>query len=331
MVAVARFSRGLPLEVLTRVLSIMGLVAVGFTAFALFTSNPFERLLPGTPGEGSDLNPLLQDPGLIIHPRCSTWATWVSLCRLLLPSPPCWVVARCLLGALVKAVDECGMGIPYAGYYAGELVGLLRARLGRLVVLGSSGKTPLLCPLVGTALVHSLAVTEKRGLFRSWTVLMAIAALFPFLARDFSRALWCAHLGARVCARPRSRTLYSYLSRVGNRRFVNFVRTARAYCFQSRAIQGISREALLLFNNLVFCVSALTVLLGTLFPLVMDALGQGKYSVGPPYFNAVFVPLMALLVPLMVLARYRDGRRIVPRAGGASWAGQPLSWCWCPH
>jgi cytochrome c-type biogenesis protein CcmF len=153
--------------------------------------------------------------------------------------------------------------------------------------------------LVGTALVHSLAVTEKRGLFRSWTVLMAIAAfslslLGTFLVR--SGVLTSVH--AFAADPDRGLFILIFLGIVIGGSLVLYA--MRAPTVASRVNYGaLSRESLLLVNNFVFCISAITVLLGTLFPLIMDALGQGKYSVGPPYFNAVYVPLMALLMPFM--------------------------------
>ncbi len=302
MVAVARFSRGLPLEVLTRVLSIMGLVAVGFTAFALFTSNPFERLLPGTPGEGSDLNPLLQDPGLIIHPPL-LYMGYVGF------SVPFAFALAALLGGRLDA-SWARWSRPWTNVAWGFLtLGIMLGSWWAYYELGWGGwwfwdpveNASFMPWLVGTALVHSLAVTEKRGLFRSWTVLMAIAAfslslLGTFLVR--SGVLTSVHAFAADPARGLFILIFLGLVIGGSLTLY----ALRAPTVSSRVqYKGISREALLLFNNLVFCVSALTVLLGTLFPLVMDALGQGKYSVGPPYFNAVFVPLMALLVPLMGL------------------------------
>ena len=302
MVAVARFSRGLPEIVLTRVLSVMGIIAVGFTAFALFTSNPFERLLPGTPGEGSDLNPLLQDPGLIIHPPL-LYMGYVGF-----SVPFAFAIAALLGGQLDAAWARWSR--PWTNVAWGFLtLGIMLGSWWVYYELGWGGwwfwdpveNASFMPWLVGTALVHSLAVTEKRGLFRSWTVLMAIAAfslslLGTFLVR--SGVLTSVH--AFAADPDRGLFILIFLGLVIGGSLTLYA--VRAPTVASRVgYRAISREALLLFNNLVFCISALTVLLGTLFPLIMDALGQGKYSVGPPYFNAVFVPLMALLVPLMGL------------------------------
>ena len=298
--AVALLSPDLPLVFQARVLSVMGGIAVGFLSFSLLTSNPFARLLPGIPAEGSDLNPLLQDPGMIIHPPLlyigyagfsvafafaiaallggrldAAWARW---------SRPWTNVAWAFLG----------LGIMLGSWWAYYELGW-----GGWWFWDPVENASFMPWLTGTALLHSLAVTEKRGVFKSWTVLLAIFAfslslLGTFLVRsgvitsvhafanDPERGVFIlVFLGVMVGG---SLTLYAL----------------RAPAVASRVtFAWVSRESLLLLNNLVFLVATLTVLFGTLFPLLTDALGAGKYSVGPPYFNAVFVPLMALLVPFM--------------------------------
>ncbi len=300
MTAVAFFSRGLPLVVLSRVLGVMGLVAVGFIAFSLFTSNPFERLLPGIPGEGRDLNPLLQDPGLIIHPPL-LYMGYVGF-----SVPFAFAIAALLGGHLDAAWARWSR--PWTNVAWGFLtLGIMLGSWWAYYELGWGGwwfwdpveNASFMPWLVGTGLVHSLAVTEKRGLFRSWTVLMAIAAfslslLGTFLVR--SGVLTSVH--AFAADPDRGLFILIFLGIVIGGSLSLYA--LRAPTVASRVNYGpVSREALLLVNNFIFSVSALTVLLGTLFPLVMDALEQGKYSVGPPYFNAVFVPLMALLTPFM--------------------------------
>ena len=300
MVAVAQFSRGLPLPVLARVLGVMGLIAVGFTAFSLFTSNPFERLLPGTPADGQDLNPLLQDPGLIIHPPL-LYMGYVGFSVAF-----AFAIAALLAGRLDASWARWSR--PWTNVAWGFLsLGIMLGSWWAYYELGWGGwwfwdpveNASFMPWLVGTALVHSLAVTEKRGLFRSWTVLLAITAfslslLGTFLVR--SGVLTSVH--AFAADPDRGLFILIFLALVIGGSLTLYA--LRAPTVASRVQYGLySREALLLVNNLVFSVSAITVLLGTLFPLIMDALGQGKYSVGPPYFNAVFVPLMALLVPFM--------------------------------
>ena len=300
MLAVAQFSRGLPLTVLARVLGVMGLVAVGFIAFSLLTSNPFERLLPGVPADGQDLNPLLQDPGLIIHPPL-LYMGYVGF-----SVPFAFAIAALLAGRLDAAWARWSR--PWTNVAWGFLsLGIMLGSWWAYYELGWGGwwfwdpveNASFMPWLVGTALVHSLAVTEKRGLFRSWTVLLAIAAfslslLGTFLVR--SGVLTSVH--AFAADPDRGLFILIFLAAVIGGSL--FLYALRAPTVASRVHYGaFSREALLLANNFVFVISAATVLLGTLFPLIMDALGQGKYSVGPPYFNAVFVPLMALLVPFM--------------------------------
>ncbi len=298
--AVAIASRGLPLVVLSRVLAVLGLIGVGFIAFSLFTSNPFERLLPGVAAEGNDLNPLLQDPGLIIHPPL-LYMGYVGLAV-----PFAFAVAALMGGRLDASWAKWSR--PWTNVaWAFLTLGIMLGSWWAYYELGWGGwwfwdpveNASFMPWLVGTALVHSLAVTEKRGLFRSWTVLLAIAAfslslLGTFLVR--SGVLTSVHAFAADPERGLFILIFLVLVVGGSLTLYAF----RAPTVASPISYELeSRESLLLANNLIFAVSAIVVLLGTLFPLLMDALGQGKYSVGPPYFNAVFVPAMALLAPFM--------------------------------
>ncbi len=298
--AVAIASRGLPLVVLSRVLAVLGLIGVGFIAFSLFTSNPFERLLPGVAAEGNDLNPLLQDPGLIIHPPL-LYMGYVGLAV-----PFAFAVAALMGGRLDASWAKWSR--PWTNVaWAFLTLGIMLGSWWAYYELGWGGwwfwdpveNASFMPWLVGTALVHSLAVTEKRGLFRSWTVLLAIAAfslslLGTFLVR--SGVLTSVHAFAADPERGLFILIFLVLVVGGSLTLYAF----RAPTVASPISYELeSRESLLLANNLIFAVSAIVVLLGTLFSLLMDALGQGKYSVGPPYFNAVFVPAMALLAPFM--------------------------------
>ena len=300
--AVAVASRGLPLVVLARVLAILGLIGVGFIAFSLFTSNPFERLLPGVAAEGNDLNPLLQDPGLIIHPPL-LYMGYVGLAV-----PFAFAVAALMVGRLDASWAKWSR--PWTNVaWAFLTLGIMLGSWWAYYELGWGGwwfwdpveNASFMPWLVGTALIHSLAVTEKRGLFRSWTVLLAIAAfslslLGTFLVR--SGVLTSVHAFAADPERGLFILIFLVLVVGGSLTLYAF----RAPTVASPISYELeSRESLLLANNLIFAVSAIVVLLGTLFPLLMDALGQGKYSVGPPYFNAVFVPAMALLAPFMAV------------------------------
>ena len=300
--AVAVASRGLPLVVLARVLAVLGLIGVGFIAFSLFTSNPFERLLPGVAAEGNDLNPLLQDPGLIIHPPL-LYMGYVGLAV-----PFAFAVAALMGGRLDASWAKWSR--PWTNVaWAFLTLGIMLGSWWAYYELGWGGwwfwdpveNASFMPWLVGTALIHSLAVTEKRGLFRSWTVLLAIAAfslslLGTFLVR--SGVLTSVHAFAADPERGLFILIFLVLVVGGSLTLYAF----RAPTVASPISYELeSRESLLLANNLIFAVSAIVVLLGTLFPLLMDALGQGKYSVGPPYFNAVFVPAMALLAPFMAV------------------------------
>ncbi|MDE0952835.1 MAG: heme lyase CcmF/NrfE family subunit [Halioglobus sp.] len=298
--AVAVFSSQLPLLVLSRVLSVMGGIGVGFLAFSLFTSNPFARLLPGTPVDGSDLNPLLQDPGLIIHPPL-LYMGYVGF------SVAFAFAIAALMGGRLDA-SWARWSRPWTNIaWAFLSLGIMLGSWWAYYELGWGGwwfwdpveNASFMPWLAGTALIHSLAATEKRGLFKSWTVLLAIFAfslslLGTFLVR--SGVLTSVHAFATDPARGLFILIFLAIVVGGSLTLYAF----RAPAVSSRVSFGwVSRESLLLWNNVVFLVATITVLFGTLFPLMVDALGQGKISVGPPYFNAVFVPLMALLVPFM--------------------------------
>lgn len=298
--AVAVFSSQLPRLILARVLSVMGVIAVGFISFALFTSNPFARLLPGTPADGSDLNPLLQDPGLIIHPPL-LYMGYVGF------SVAFAFAIAALLGGRLDA-SWARWSRPWTNVaWAFLTLGIMLGSWWAYYELGWGGwwfwdpveNASFMPWLAGTALVHSLAATEKRGLFKSWTVLLAIFAFSLSLLGTFivrSGVLTSVH--AFATDPTRGLFILVFLAIVVGGSLTLYA--VRAPAVRSRVTFGlVSRESLLLFNNVVFLVATLTVLFGTLFPLFMDALGQGKYSVGPPYFNAVFVPLMALLAPFM--------------------------------
>jgi len=301
--AVALFSSQLPLLVLARVLSVMGGVSVGFLLFSLLTSNPFERLLPSMPADGNDLNPLLQDPGLIIHPPL-LYMGYVGF------SVAFAFAIAALLGGRLDA-SWARWSRPWTNVaWAFLSLGIMLGSWWAYYELGWGGwwfwdpveNASFMPWLAGTALLHSLAATEKRGLFKSWTVLLAIFAFSLSLLGTFmvrSGVLTSVHAFATDPAR--GLFILVFLAIVVGGSLTLYA--LRAPAVSSRvSFSWVSRESLVLLNNVVFLVATLTVLFGTLFPLLMDALGQGKYSVGPPYFNAVFVPLMALLAPFMGIA-----------------------------
>ncbi len=297
-VAVSLFSRHLPNEMIARVLSVMGIVSVGFLLFMLFTSNPFARLVPAAP-DGRDLNPLLQDPAMVVHPPMlymgyvgfsvafafaiaallggrldAAWARWSRPWTTV-----AWVFLTCgiALGSF-WAYYELGWG----GWWFWDPV----------------ENASFMPWLVGTALIHSLAVTEKRGGFKSWTVLLAIAAfslslLGTFLVR--SGVLTSVH--AFATDPKRGIFILAFLVFVIGGSLLLYAWRAKQVGLGGK-FDVVSRESFLLSNNVLLAVAAGSVLLGTLYPLFVDALGMGKLSVGPPYFNSVFVPLM---VPAMFL------------------------------
>ncbi len=298
--AVALFSNELPAVFQARVLSVLGGVAIGFLLFSLLTSNPFARYLPAVPLEGQDLNPLLQDIGLIIHPPM-LYLGYVGF------SVAFAFALAALLGGQLDAT-WARWSRPWTNLaWAFLTVGIMLGSWWAYYELGWGGwwfwdpveNASFMPWLAGTALIHSLAVTEKRGVFKSWTVLLAIftfslSLLGTFLVR--SGVLTSVH--AFATDPTRGVFILIFLGIVVGGSLTLYA--LRAPAVASRVSFGwLSREVLLLINNVIFLAATLTVLFGTLFPLLMDALDLGKYSVGPPYFNAVFVPLMALLIPFM--------------------------------
>ena len=296
--AVTLLSHQLPQAMVARVIGVLGLVAAGFELLILATSNPFDRLLPAA-AEGRDLNPLLQDPGLVFHPPMlymgyvgfsvafafaiaallsgrldATWARW---------SRPWTTVAWVCLTIGVAA------GSMWAYYELGW---------GGWWFWDPVENASFMPWLMGTALIHSLAVTEKRGIFKNWTVLLAISAfslslLGTFLVR--SGVLTSVHAFA-TDPRRGIFILIFLIAVIGGSLALFAWRAPKVG--SGGTFAALSRETLLLVNNVLLVVAAGSVLLGTLYPLFIDALGLGKLSVGPPYFNAVFVPIM---VPLLVL------------------------------
>jgi len=308
--AVSLFSRALPLEMLARVLGVMGLIAVGFLLFLLETSSPFTRYLPEFPSDGADLNPLLQDFGLIVHPPM-LYMGYVGFSVAF-----AFAIAALLSGRLDSAWARwsrpwtniawafLGMGITLGSWWAYYELGW-----GGWWFWDPVENASLMPWLVGTALVHSLAVTEKRGVFKSWTVLLAIFAfslslLGTFLVR--SGVLTSVHAFASDPKRGLFILVLLALTIGGSLTLYAF----KAPNVKSESqFSALSRETVLLVNNLFLTVMAMTVLLGTLYPLLLDALGGGKISVGPPYFNALFVPIMSLMTLAMgfsIAARWRE-------------------------
>jgi len=297
--AVATFSGHLPAKVQARILAVMGLLSCGFLLFLLATSNPFDRLFPAA-AEGRDLNPLLQDPGMVIHPPMlymgyvglsvafsfavaaliggnldATWARWTRP----------WTIA-----AWIFLTIGIALGSAWAYYELGW---------GGWWFWDPVENASFMPWLVATALIHSLAVTEKRNSFKNWTVLLAILAfslslLGTFLVR--SGVLSSVH--AFATDPRRGLFILAFLVTVIGSSLALYAWRAPTVGLGAR-FALLSRESLLLANNVLLVVACGAVLLGTLYPLALDAMNLGKISVGPPYFDTVFVPLMTPLVFLM--------------------------------
>ena len=308
MTAVSVFSGQLPEEMTARVLGVMGIVSAGFLAFMLFTSNPFDRQFPPAV-DGRDLNPLLQDPGMVVHPPM-LYMGYVGFSVAY-----AFAVAALLSGKLDAAWARWSRPWTTVAWMFLTL-GIALGSGWAYYELGWGGwwfwdpveNASFMPWLVGTALIHSLAVTEKRGSFRSWTVLLAIIAfglslLGTFLVR--SGVLTSVHAFA-VDPRRGIFILGLFALFIGGALALYAWRTSRIGLGGDFA--PVSRESLLLGNNVLLTAAAASVFLGTLYPLAIDALDVGKISVGPPYFEAVFVPLMAPALFLMgvgPLARWK--------------------------
>ena len=312
--AVALWSQHLPRLVASRVLGVMGIISVGFNAFLLFTSNPFDRLLPDFPPDGGDLNPLLQDPGLIVHPPMlymgyvgfsvafafaiagllggqldSAWARW---------SRPWTTVAWCFLT----------LGIALGSWWAYYELGW-----GGWWFWDPVENASFMPWLAGTALMHSLAVTEKRGVFKAWTVLLAIltfslSLLGTFLVR--SGVLTSVH--AFAADPTRGFFILVFLLLVVGSSLLLFALRAQSLNSESQ-YDLFSREVLLLANNIILICATGVVLVGTLSPILFDVLELGKISVGEPFFNTTFAPVTLVLMvftgigPLVNWKRHQFG------------------------
>src|SRR5690554_2606078 len=325
--AVARWSHSLPPKVTARVLGVMGAVSLGFLAFTIFTSNPFDRLLPAAM-EGRDLNPLLQDPGMIVHPPM----LYMGYAGMVVPFA--FAIAALLDGNVDArwlrwtrprtnvAWAFLTIGIALGSWWAYSELGW-----GGWWFWDPVENASFMPWLAGAALIHSQAVTEKRGNFHGWTLLLAIATfslslLGAFLVR--SGVLTSVHSFA---ADP-SRGLFIlvFLAAVIGGALVLYVLRAPRLP-EGRPFAPSSRETLLLLNNLLLTAACAMVLLGTLYPLLADALDLGKVSVGPPYFGTLFLLLMAplvLLVPFGPLTRWQQEQASKPVAMLLPWLGLAL-------
>ena len=309
ILAVARFSRSLPLPFRARTLAVMGWVALGMALFTVLTSNPFDRLLPA-PLDGRDLNPLLQDPGLIFHPPM-LYAGYVGMVV-----PFAFAVAALIEGRYT--VQTVRWSRPWTNMaWAFLTLGITLGSWWAYYELGWGGwwfwdpveNASFMPWLVATALVHSQAVTEKRGAFRQWTLLLSIAGfglslLGTFLVR--SGVLTSVHAFANDP--ERGVFILGFLIAATGVALALFAWRA-PQLKDHNTFSSFSRESLLLGNNLFFTVAVVMVLFGTLYPLIADALGMGEVSVGAPYFGLLFTWIMAPAVFLVALApwvRWRE-------------------------
>ncbi len=306
--AVARFSRSLPLPVVARVLGVIGAVGVGFLLFTLLTSNPFARLLPAAP-EGRDLNPLLQDPGLIIHPPM-LYMGYVGFAVAF-----AFAIAALIDGKVdahwvrwSRPWTNVAWGFLTAGIALGSWWAYYELGWGGWWFWDPVENASFMPWLAGAALIHSQAVTEKRGSFRGWTLLLAIAAfslslLGTFLVR--SGVVTSVHTFASDPGRGLFILVFLGVV-IGGSLLLYALRAPKDD--DGRPFAAYSRETLLLLNNLLLAGACAMVLIGTLYPLLADALQLGKISVGPPYFGLLFTLLMAplvLLVPFGPLSRWQ--------------------------
>ncbi|PKH24471.1 heme lyase NrfEFG subunit NrfE [Enterobacterales bacterium CwR94] len=307
--AVALFSRAMPLDAVARVLAVMGMISLGFLLFITLTSNPFTRTLPDFPIDGHDLNPLLQDPGLIVHPPL-LYMGYVGFSVAF-----AFAIASLMTGRLDTAWARWSRPWTQAAWVF-LTIGIVLGSAWAYYELGWGGwwfwdpveNASFMPWLVGTALMHSLAVTEKRGSFKAWTVLLAIMAfslclLGTFLVR--SGVLVSVHAFASDPARGMFILAFLVIV-IGGSLLLYAIKGGQV---RSRVQNELwSRESFLLGNNVLLIAAMLVVLLGTLLPLVHKQLGLGSISVGEPFFNTLFSVLMApfaLMLGIGPLVRWR--------------------------
>ncbi|SHH95706.1 heme lyase CcmF/NrfE family subunit [Ferrimonas marina] len=316
--AIALLGRNLEAVYTARVLSVLGMITAGFALFALLTSNPFDRILPEVPMDGQDLNPMLQDIGLVFHPP-ALYLGYVGFSVTF-----AFAIAALMSGRLDAAWARWSRPWTLAAWIfltAGNALGSWWA----YYELGWGGwwfwdpveNASFMPWIVGTALLHSLIVTEKRGTFRNWTILLAICAFSLTLLGTFivrSGIITSVHAFAADPARGMFILALLGLSVGGS--FLLFALRASDLLSPAR-FELLSRESALLIGNVLLMIATASVLLGTLYPVLLDSLGGGQVSVGPPYFNAVFNPIALTLFVLMGLTlflrwRRTEGRSLIP-------------------
>jgi cytochrome c-type biogenesis protein CcmF len=309
--AVAAGSRSQPQEFASRVLGVLGIVSAGVIAFAFVTSNPFTRLLP-VPADGNDLNPLLQDPGMIFHPP-TLYVGYVGMAV-----PFAFAVAALLTGRLDK--NWARWTRPWtvvawlfltAGITLGSWWAYYELGWGGWWFWDPVENSSFMPWLMATALLHSLAVTERRGIFKSWTVLLAIAAFSLSLLGTFlTRAGVLISVHAFASDPTRGLFILGLLAFFSGGALLLYALRARNLEAEG-GFKLVSRESFLLANNVLLVIATGVVLLGTLAPLIIEALGLGKISVGPPYFNLMFL-LPALPLVALIGVGMHTGWRMMP-------------------
>jgi cytochrome c-type biogenesis protein CcmF len=299
--AVTALSGALPREISARIIGVMGAVGIGFLSFILFTSNPFLRL-DVVPFDGNDLNPLLQDPAMALHPPM-LYIGYVGFSVAF-----AFAVAALLSGRVDQAWARWARPWTTAAWVF-LTIGIALGSWWAYYELGWGGwwfwdpveNASFMPWLVGTALMHSLAVTEKRGLFKGSTLLLAIAAFSLSLVGTFlvrSGVLVSVHSFAADPAR--GIFILTFLAVVIGTALGLYAWRAPSLD-QPVGFKPFSRESFLLINNILLCIAAGLILLGTLYPLVLEAMDAGKISVGPPYFETAFmIPMLPLLLALGV-------------------------------
>ena len=297
MLVVAIFSKSMPIDFVARVLGVLGILCSGYILFMLATSNPFDRIVPLPPLDGTDLNSMLQDFAFIIHPP-TLYMGYVGFSVVF-----AFAIAALLSGKLDAAWARWCR--PWANVaWAILTIGIAVGSWWAYYELGWGGwwawdpveNPPLITWLFGTALIHSLAVTEKRGVFKSWTVLLAILAFAGSLMGTFiTRSGLLTSVHAFASDPSRGFFILAILGiTVGGSLLLYAI---RAPLMKSEfGFDLLSREVFLLINNVILVVASASIFLGTLFPMIYQALTDDLISIGPPYFNSIFAPLMMLLV-----------------------------------
>ncbi|MEX0584342.1 MAG: heme lyase CcmF/NrfE family subunit [Natronospirillum sp.] len=305
IVAVATFSKKLPLDMLAVVMSVMGLVLAAFNAFLIFTSNPFARVLPFPPLDGRDLNPLLQDPGLIFHPPM-LYMGYVGFSVAF-----AFAIAALLIGRLDSAWARWSR--PWTNIaWVFMTLGIALGSWWAYYELGWGGwwfwdpveNASLIPWLLGTALIHSLAATDKRGVYKGWTVLLAISTFSMTLLGTFlvrSGVLTSVHSFANDPARGAFILAIFAVFTVGSL----LLYAVRLPALKSNArFEWLSREMFLLGNNLVLTLYTVIIVLLTFAPVVNDLLGLRTISIGAPWFNDITTVLAPLLVLLLGVGQW---------------------------